>query len=91
MIRERDGVCLFFDYFLRNVSVVCRCLNSAKFMMMMILRTDTRHILLSAIQCLMITISFDLLLSIGMCGRKIASETPPEMQRDATTMLNSMA
>jgi len=34
MIRERDGVCLFFDYFLSNVSVVCRCLNSAKFMMM---------------------------------------------------------
>jgi hypothetical protein len=50
-------------------------------------------ILLSAIQCLMILryVSFDHLLSIGMYGRKFASEKPPELQREETTMLHSMA
>jgi len=69
------------------LSDVCRCVSVVcKFMMM--IRTDTRHILLSAIQNPM---PFDLLLSIGMYGRKIASEKPPEMQRDETIMLHSMA
>jgi hypothetical protein len=41
----------------------------------------------------MIAISFDLLLSIGMYfyGREIASEKPPGMHCDETTMLHTMA
>jgi|AntRauTorckE5430_2_1112549.scaffolds.fasta_scaffold06561_2 hypothetical protein len=28
-LRQRSGICLFFDYFLRNVSVVCKYLHDS--------------------------------------------------------------